>query len=113
MRNYLIKKNYGDITIRIDESALNRLKAYTPKGCPFTNYTCFDLLEDWITMYGWQIQERETLIVDFIKNLICDGKRIYKNDLIALINGNELLENTLRMIWGRKNIITYNAMERE
>ena len=43
---------------------------YIPRGCPFKNYTLFDLLEDWINMYSWILDKGQKYsISDFVKQI--------------------------------------------
>ena len=53
--NNLIKKTPYSTKINLSHETVKNLKSYTPKGCPFQNYTLFDLLMDFIEMHSWKI----------------------------------------------------------
>ena len=50
-----IKHDHLGDTLRLSAKAKAALENYTPKDCPFKNYTLCDLLFDWVKMYGWMI----------------------------------------------------------
>lgn len=50
-----IKHDHLGDTLRLSAKAKTALEKYTPKGCPFKDYTLCDLLFDWVKMYGWMI----------------------------------------------------------
>ena len=88
MKNYLIISHNGKIHVSIDQKTMDNLKSYRPKGCPFTNYSMFDLLKDWINMYSWQIVQmnKQIALADFIKNINGDGKvLLYGQAMIDLL----------------------------
>jgi hypothetical protein len=63
------------------------LNEYMPKGCPFKNYTLYDLLTDMIYSYSWKIKGKIT-ITEFIKLLQDEGNIYmitYGNDILKLI----------------------------
>ena len=88
MKNYLVISRNGKIYISITQKAMENLKSFRPKGCPFTNYSMFDLLKDWINMYSWQIIQinKQIALADFIKNINGDGKvLLYGQTMIDLL----------------------------
>lgn len=86
MKNYITKQKNGNISVSITTQAMENLMTYRPKGCPFKDYTMLDLLKDWISMYSWQITQRNISLVDFIKNINGDGKvSVYGNSIIELL----------------------------
>ena len=76
MKNYLVISRNGKIYISITQKAMENLKSFRPKGCPFENYSMLDLLKDWVNMYSWQIIQinKQIALSDFIKNINGDGK---------------------------------------
>ena len=88
MKNYLVIGHNGKIHVSIEQKAMENLKSYRPNGCPFENYSMFDLLKDWVNLYSWQIVQRNKQIslVDFIKNINGDGKvLLYGQTMIDLL----------------------------
>ena len=88
MKNYLVISRNGKIYISITQKAMENLKSFRPKGCPFENYSMFDLLKDWINMYSWQIVQmnKQIALIDFIKNINGDGKvLLYGQTIIDLL----------------------------
>lgn len=70
MVNSIKRKMNGTIICSINEDIRKKLNRLVPIGCPFKNYSMFDLLLDWITMYDWIIYGmREISLVDFIEIL--------------------------------------------
>ncbi len=64
------------------------LQSYEPKGCPFKNYTLYNLLCDLFDMYSWKITSGKVPLVCFIKRLQAEGydKAIaYGNSMIKII----------------------------
>lgn len=83
--NYIIVDYCGNAHISIDRKIKKLLESVKPKGCPFYDYTMFDLLSDWIKMYSWQLQRNKKIaLTDFIKWIRVDGKEIYKESMISL-----------------------------
>ena len=70
MVNSIKRETNGTIICSINEDIRKTLSRLVPVGCPFKNYSMFDLLVDWITMYDWIIYGmREISLVDFIEIL--------------------------------------------
>lgn len=70
MVNSIKRKIDGTIICSINEDIRKKLSRLVPVGCPFKNYSMFDLLVDWITMYDWIIYGiKEISLVDFIEIL--------------------------------------------
>lgn len=85
MENYIIIKTDGTVKCSIDNNILKNLKAHKPKGCPFENYSMFDLLIDWVKMYSWQLLGKFSLL-DFIRKIEGDGKvNLYREDMEVLL----------------------------
>ena len=88
MKNYLVIGHNGKIHVSIEQKTMDNLKSYRPNGCPFADYSMFDLLKDWINMYSWQIVQmnKQIALVDFIKNINGDGKVVlYGQTMIDLL----------------------------
>ena len=88
MKNYIIVDFRGNTKISITQKAMENLKTFKPKGCPFEDYSMLDLLKDWVNMYSWQIANRNKQIplVDFIKSINGDGKvLLYGESMINLL----------------------------
>lgn len=70
MVNSIKREMNGTIICSINEDIRKKLNRLVPIGCPFKNYSMFDLLLDWITMYDWIIYGMgEISLVDFIEIL--------------------------------------------
>lgn len=65
--NYIIN-NYNENKIVLAKNAIELLKKYRPKDCPFSEYTLFDLLMDFTKMYSWEIYGQKS-IKEFIEML--------------------------------------------
>lgn len=88
MKNYLVIGHNGKINVSITQKAMENLRSFRPKGCPFENYSMLDLLKDWVNMYSWQIEQfnKEIALADFIKNINGDGKvLLYGQTMIDLL----------------------------
>ena len=88
MKNYIIVDFRGNTKVSITQKAMENLKTFKPKGCPFEDYSMLDLLKDWVNMYSWQIVNRNKQIplVDFIKRINGDGKvLLYGESMINLL----------------------------
>ena len=79
----------GSVSTSISIATSEKLKRYTPKGCPFDNYTLWDLLKDFIQAYSWKISRGTAMSVKaFIELLQRDGYAhavAYGDDIISLI----------------------------
>ena len=88
MKNYLVIGHNGKIHVSIEQKAMINLKSCRPEGCPFADYSMFDLLKDWINMYSWQIVQmnKQIALADFVKNINGDGKvLLYGQTMIDLL----------------------------
>ena len=88
MKNYLVIGYNGKIHVSIEQKTMDNLKSYRPEGCPFADYSMFDLLKDWINMYSWQIVQmnKQISLADFVKNINGDGKvLLYGQTMIDLL----------------------------
>lgn len=88
MKNYIIVDFRGNTKVSITQKAMENLKTFKPKGCPFEDYSMLDLLKDWVNMYSWQIVNRnkQTPLVDFIESINGDSKvLLYSEAMINLI----------------------------
>ena len=93
MVNSIKREMDGTIICSINEDIKETLSRLVPVGCPFKNYSMFDLLVDWITMYDWIIYGMgEISLVDFIEIL---KKRGYDT---VLAYGNAII-NILKETW--------------
>ena len=62
------------------------LERVKPNGCPFYDYSMFNLLDDWIHMYSWQMERNKKIpLAEFVQKIRTDGKRIYKDSLISIL----------------------------
>ena len=97
MVNSIKREMDGTIIFSINEDIRETLSRLVPVGCPFKNYSMFDLLVDWVTMYGWIIYGMEEIsLVDFIEIL---KKRGYATVLAyggAIIN---ILKNNNKQLF--------------
>lgn len=84
--NYIIV-GFNDVTkINIAKKTKEFLESVKPKGCPFNNYSMFDLLCDWIKMYYWQMERNVKIpLAEFVRKVKTDGKFIYKESLICIL----------------------------
>lgn len=85
-----IKHNIsGKTMVNCSGKTANILNTYTPKGCPFDNYTLLDLVKDFINMYSWKICRGQSMsLKDFIRLLQYDGIAyaiVYGDDIISLM----------------------------
>ncbi len=63
---------------------------YTPRGCPYRNYTLTDLLGDWVSMYDWRLEiGKEYSLPDFISLLskYYGQVQVYGPDMIEIEKG--------------------------
>lgn len=79
----------GSVSASISMRASEKLSQYTPKGCPFDNYTLMDLLKDFIQAYSWKITRGTAMSIKvFIELLQLEGyihSITYGDDIISLI----------------------------
>lgn len=84
--NYVVVTSGGTIRMTLTSSVKETLATYKPKGCPFGNYSMLNLLHDWLGMYSWQLPKNKPMsLVECIKRLDTDGKSIYTESMIRLI----------------------------
>jgi hypothetical protein len=84
--NYIIVDYSGTAHGKIDIKTKELLKSVKPKGCPFYDYSMWDLLSDWIKMYSWQLERNKKIALeDFIRWIRVDGKEVYKDVMINLL----------------------------
>lgn len=85
--NYIMTRYNGRTDLVIAEEVIANLKANKPKGCPFYNYSMWDLLKDWIAMYSWQMPMNKPIkIEEFVRTIEGDGKvALYGEDMIYLL----------------------------
>ena len=87
--NIIERKHFGNYEIKFKNETAKKLKGYKPKGCPFKDYTLFDLVCDWFKAYSWKLLERILSIESFIKMLQAENdiKAVtYGDDIINIIN---------------------------
>lgn len=79
----------GSVHTSISMATAKKLSQYTPKGCPFDDYTLWDLLKDIIQAYSWKITRGTAMTVKaFIELLQREGYAravAYGDDIISLI----------------------------
>lgn len=86
-KNYILT-TYDTTQWKIEGAAVNRLKMYIPRGCPFKNYTLFDLLKDLIRMYSWILNRGQKYsLSDFIRLIKDEDAKanVYGNTIIKLL----------------------------
>ena len=71
MNNYIIN-NYEVTKLVLTEKSLSKLKALRPTGCPYANYSLFDLLQDFMAEYCWKVLGKNS-IKEFIEKLQWEG----------------------------------------
>lgn len=57
--NYIIVDFNGTTHVSILTKTKEFLERVKPKGCPFYDYSMFNLLDDWIHMYSWQMERNK------------------------------------------------------
>lgn len=57
--NYIIVDFNGATHISILTKTKEFLEMAKPRGCPFYDYSMFNLLNDWIQMYSWQMERNK------------------------------------------------------
>lgn len=83
--NYIIIDYSDNVYGKVDIKTKKLLESVKPNGCPFYDYSMWDLLSDWIKMYSWQLERNKKIaLTDFIRWIHIDGKEIYKNVMINL-----------------------------
>ena len=87
--NTISRKISGSLSVTISKQAAERLDSYTPKGCPYPDYTFLDLLKDFIQAYSWKIDRGHTMsLSDFIQLLQAENYShaiMYGNDMMRII----------------------------
>lgn len=51
--NYIMVDFNGTTHVSLLTKTKEFLEKVKPKGCPFYDYSMFNLLNDWIQMYSW------------------------------------------------------------
>lgn len=57
--NYIMVDFNGTTHVSILTKTKEFLEKVKPKGCPFYDYSMFNLLNDWIQMYSWQMERNK------------------------------------------------------
>lgn len=84
--NYIEVNCDGTAHMSISVKAKEDLEKFRPRGCPFSNYSMFDLLKDWVRMYSWQMDRNKQMpLVDFVRKIRTDGSYIYKSAIIQML----------------------------
>lgn len=84
--NYVTVDFNGTTHVSILTKTKEFLEKVKPKGCPFYDYSMFNLLDDWIRMYSWQMKKNKKIpLAEFVREIRTDGKRIYKDTLINIL----------------------------
>ena len=81
MNNYIIN-TYTKVTLTLTPATVERLKKATPAGCPFENYTFFDLLTDLITSYSWKLDTGKKYTISHFLELTNNIKAVIYKDVI-------------------------------
>ena len=83
---YIMGDCNGTTHVSILTKTKEVLEKVKPKGCPFYDYSMFNLLNDWIQMYSWQMERNKKIpLVEFVRKIRTDGKRIYKDSMINIL----------------------------
>lgn len=83
--NYIMVDYFDNVYGKVDIRTKKLLESVKPKGRPFYDYSMWDLLNDWIKMYSWQLERNKKIaLTDFIRWIHIDGKEIYKDAMINL-----------------------------
>ena len=86
MENYIIVGFDDKAKVLMAGKTKEFLESVKPKGCPFNNYSMFDLLWDWIGMYCWQMEHNKKIpLAEFVRKINTDGKFIYKEPMIYIL----------------------------
>lgn len=84
--NYIIVDFNGTTHVLILTKTKEFLESVKPKGCPFYDYSMFNLLSGWIQMYSWQMERNKRIpLVEFVKEIRTDGTQIYKDLMINIL----------------------------
>ena len=84
--NYIIVDFNGTAYVSILTKTKEFLEKVKPKGCPFYNYSMFNLLSDWVQMYSWQMERNKKIsLAESVRKIKTDGKRIYKDSMINIL----------------------------
>lgn len=68
MTNYIECSISRGATLNITKRAADILRQYTPKGCPFKDYTLLDLMCD-LMSYSWKITTKTMSLTEYIRML--------------------------------------------
>ena len=87
MENYIIHTHRGT-KIVLENKAVENLKMYIPKGCPFSGYTLFDLLMDLINMYSWKVYGKKSIkeFIELLQQQNYSYAVVYGNDIVQILN---------------------------
>ena len=84
--NYIMVDFNGTTHVLILTKTKELLEKVKPSGCPFYDYSMFNLLSDWIQMYSWQMERNKKIpLAEFVRKIRTDGKRIYKDSMINIL----------------------------
>ena len=84
--NYIMVDFNGTTHVSILTKTKELLEKVKPSGCPFYDYSMFNLLSDWIQMYSWQMERNKKIpLAEFVRKIRTDGKRIYKDSMINIL----------------------------
>ena len=80
---------HGNVEWKLTQNQYENLTAYSPKGCPFNDYTMFNLLKDWIDQFSWMFSGYEVRIDEFVSMLMKFTNDIHVNtygsDMLSLL----------------------------
>ena len=84
MNNYIIYgfNGYNKTHLTLTPATVEGLKKATPVGCPFDNYTLFDLLVDLIKMYSWKMDRGKKYTISHFLELTNNIKAVVYKDVI-------------------------------
>ena len=84
--NYIMVDFNGTTHVSKKKKTKELLEKVKPSGCPFYDYSMFNLLSDWIQMYSWQMERNKKIpLAEFVRKIRTDGKWIYKDSIINIL----------------------------
>ena len=78
------RKRNGTLTT-IPRSAYEAMNAATPAGCPFPDYTFYDLLGDLVAMYDWRLSiDKHYTLSEFLTIYNDEKADVYHKDFLRM-----------------------------
>ena len=80
-----IERKRNTINYSISTAAYEVMNSSRPLGCPFPNYTYFDLLKDLINMYDWKLSFNKGYTLSEFLTICNDAKAdIYRDNFLRM-----------------------------